>query len=134
SYTQSFLETSPSSPQCFTIISTNLSNGKQCEIKFCINPQPCDPDQLRLEAEIDINLYPNPSYDYAIAEYALENRELADRLTLIDMSGRIIQEIRLQVTRGKAEFNTSSLQAGMYFMKIMNGSQTVMVKKLIVQR
>lgn len=134
SYTQSFLETNPTTPQCFTIIATNLANGKQCRMNFCINPQPCDPAQLRLAATINVNLYPNPSNNYAIAEYAMDSEELADRFTLIDMSGRVIQEIRLQDTRGKVEFNTSSLEAGMYFMKIMNAGQTVMVKKLIIQR
>lgn len=87
SYTQSFLETTPTSPQCFKVIATNLSDGKQCELTFCIHPDLCDPDQLRLAATVDVNLYPNPSNDYAIAEYALESKELADRFTLMDMNG-----------------------------------------------
>ncbi|MBX3164700.1 MAG: PKD domain-containing protein [Bacteroidetes bacterium] len=136
-YTASFLQIpydAANPPQCFTLVATNVATHAKCRRIFCVHPQPCDQDQLRLISTAEVNLYPNPTEDYTIAEYTLDNVMEANRLCIIDLNGRIIQEIPLNTTKGKVEINTSSLPAGMYFLKAINGSQTVLVKKLIIQR
>lgn len=133
-FTQSFVEITSTTPQCFTLVATDLGNGKECQWEFCFDPEPCNPDQLRLMSTAEVNLYPNPTEDYTIAEYVLDNPGQPNRLCLMDLNGRIVWEATTTETKGKFEINTSTLEAGMYFLKAINGNQTVLVKKLIIQR
>lgn len=135
-----FLVPNPPSPLCFSLVATDLSDpDKICRLKFCIEPPDCDDayapsGRMTAAGEAAVNLYPNPTQDYTIAEYTLSNEAAADKFCVTDLSGRIVQETQVSGSRGKVQINTSALIPGMYFIKLMNKEQTVLVKKLIIQR
>jgi hypothetical protein len=89
---------------------------------------------MRLMNTVSINLYPNPTEDYTIAEYVIDDQAGFKRLYVIDLNGRTVLEVPVNDTRGSVRINTSQLVPGMYFLKAMNNGNMVLVKKLIIQR
>lgn len=124
---------SPGVPVCFTIIATNTLTAETCSIEICARPEECDED-MRLMSSASVNLYPNPTEDYTIAEYVMDDKAAINKLVLMDLNGRVVNEVVLPEVKGKVNLNTSNLIPGMYFLKAMNNSRTVLVKKLIIQR
>lgn len=123
----------PGTPICFTLIATNTLTSETCSLEICFTPEECDED-MRLMSTAQLNLYPNPTEDYTIAEYTLDDKSAINKLILIDLNGRVVKEVRLSEIHGKVNINTADLIPGMYFLKAMNNNRTVLVKKLIIQR
>ncbi|WP_299207879.1 T9SS type A sorting domain-containing protein [uncultured Dokdonia sp.] len=77
-----------------------------------------------------ITLYPNPATDQATLTYA--GQEQLQRLTIVDVQGKVVQIIELQNFNNTRILNTSRLAKGMYFVQIQSDSATI-TQKLIIK-
>ena len=79
---------------------------------------------------VDGIAYPNPASDYLII--SIEGDGVAN-LTVTDVSGKIAATSSISLVNGKADFNISNLEVGMYIFNVVleNGktSQFNVVKK-----
>ena len=82
----------------------------------------------------EIILFPNPGKDAFTLLFQDENISKID-LIILDANGRIVYEnLNLNVNLGKANFDFET-ENGVYFVKIlMNDSQEVEYRKLVIQR
>ena len=67
-------------------------------------------------------VYPNPATDELFIEL-----DEATEITLIDVTGKVIQRASLQV--GKNSINVSSLNTGVYFIRSVSGTNVKFVKE-----
>ena len=82
----------------------------------------------------EIILFPNPGKDAFTLLFQDENISKID-LIVLDANGRIVYEnLNLNVNLGKANFNLET-ENGVYFVKIlMNDSESIEFRKLVIQR
>lgn len=107
------------------------------EVEYCICNTPADPiachplggtTGLTMEDLSELLLmYPNPAQNEVAI--SLEGFEI-DKITLIDMNGRVVKEQNINNTQAK--INVSKLNQGIYFAKIET-VKGILTKKLIVE-
>ena len=79
---------------------------------------------------IDLNVFPNPANDRVTI--SLNNTAINDfDVTLVDIQGKMINVPQLNYN-DSIELNVSSLNAGLYFVQLKKGNQTI-VEKLIIE-
>lgn len=77
---------------------------------------------------ISVKIYPNPASE--IANISLGGFTDSVKLIVCDMQGRIV--LSDEIVEGNYELNTSNMQSGVYYVRIING-KTVNTQKLIVK-
>lgn len=80
--------------------------------------------------DYDISLFPNPTSEFiAIQVRSLVRDDL--RFQLVDQTGKVLQEIRINKGRTSGYFDIQTLYNGIYFVKLINGSSTYMEKVVV---
>lgn len=79
-------------------------------------------------------VYPNPAKDHVVFSYNLQNASENLKLTITDVSGKLVVETPLTNSKGIFHWYTNSVQNGMYFYKISDtkthhGSGKVVILK-----
>lgn len=77
--------------------------------------------------------FPNPSSGLSKISYHLPENNHTAQLLVFSAQGKEVMRSTLRQPTGTAEINTSSLGAGMYYVRIVTSSGETAVKKLIVQ-
>jgi hypothetical protein len=74
-----------------------------------------------------INIYPNPAKETLNVDFSLKNEDL--KVSVVDMLGNEIinENLRNQHT----SLNIQNLSSGVYFIKVINGSECVGIKKWV---
>ncbi|OQX77696.1 MAG: hypothetical protein B6D61_06780 [Bacteroidetes bacterium 4484_249] len=111
-------------------IITGISNTKPFLFKLGEKPSGinCENEQI----DIRLRVSPNPVKSTATIDFVLDQKELAD-ISIYSFNGeKISQIIKKQFSKGnhKLYWETSSLQSGIYFVKMKSGN-SVVVKKII---
>lgn len=76
--------------------------------------------------DISLQLYPNPVADFLLADYSFEKKPNEITIELMDAMGKSIQKKQLNnTTQGTAEFDTSWLSRGVYFVVIHASGKTL---------
>lgn len=85
-----------------------------------------------LEASIRYMVYPNPARD--LFTVSIEPQPNGIELMIVDMHGRMIESRNIAASHGEIleVFDTGGIPAGIYFIRLSNGSQTT-THRLIVQ-
>ncbi len=84
-------------------------------------------DINRLESEISIK--PNSSSDIFILNYS--GVDDLEKILIVDVTGKVIQQIKLKNFNKKEELNLGNLNSGIYLVKIISDKATVTKKILI---
>ncbi len=79
-----------------------------------------------------INVYPNPSSDLVVVQIADITRGDVS-LELIDAAGKVVDKTSVLQGSTIAYFDTKTLYAGIYFIRISNGEKSTM-KKVLVEK
>lgn len=104
-------------PGVYTIVVTD-SNGCSNSSSFNV---PNNIGIATLSADIDgVSLYPNPTNEYVVIEVDGFN---IDKIELIDVIGQIT--FSSEFKESKVQINTSGLEQGMYFVKILSQGKLV---------
>ncbi len=74
-----------------------------------------------------IGIFPNPAYETATLTFS-ENF-IGGNFEVRDIEGRII--MNNSITSSKVAVNMEAVESGMYFVKAINGSQTLVVKLVV---
>lgn len=78
-------------------------------------------------------LWPNPAHDIANVEFYTISEE-GGKLQIIDLAGKVIQEIKLSVNTNHFTLETRNLPTGMYIVKLLDGSNLVGKCKMGINR
>lgn len=92
-------------------------------------------EEMEIEEEITINVYPNPVRDIAKLDINLISSSTAN-IQVVDMLGRNIIDLgskSMKAGKNTIEINTSNLNNGMYFIKV-NTNNGVISKKITVSK
>ncbi len=81
---------------------------------------------------IDVNLYPNPGNGFITIEL---NKELSEPglLNVYDMSGKLIVTHEIVPYQIKQQFDNTQLATGTYMLQLIDRSQVMASKKIIIQ-
>ena len=79
-----------------------------------------------------INVYPNPSSDLVVVQIADITRGDVS-LELLDAAGKVVDKTSVLQGSTIAYFDTKTLYAGMYFIRISSGDKSTM-KKVLVEK
>jgi hypothetical protein len=85
--------------------------------------------------DIGLSVYPNPFSSGTRVSYQLENNEHVS-LQLVDLSGRIIQNIQNEVKSAgshTADINSAGLESGVYFLRVQIGNAVITEKVIHLQ-
>ncbi|AXP81484.1 Glycosyl hydrolase catalytic core [Mariniflexile rhizosphaerae] len=108
-----------------TVTATNTSIcGAQSSVVFKINGGTLSTNDININ---NINIFPNPTNDYLNIE--LKGNYVNPFVRLFDLTGKTIMEIKLQKDKNKIDL--SSLQSGVYMLKITDVNQSFSIKKVI---
>lgn len=78
-------------------------------------------------------IFPNPAADVFTVEFALQKDKFLD-ISLCDASGTVVKTFirdRVMSGRNRFSFSLTPLKAGIYFLRIMNGSIVVANEKIV---
>ena len=85
-----------------------------------------------IEGVVEMNIYPNPTADNAVLEYAFENAKDII-IKIIGADGKVYSTQRIEgAIKGNANLDASTLTAGTYFVQVSSEGQTI-TKPLIRQ-
>ena len=71
------------------------------------------------QTKINLSLFPNPTTDYLLVDFDWERKGEAVKLSVLDMTGKLVQEKFLTVNKGKnqTKLDVLSLAQGNYFIE-----------------
>lgn len=78
-----------------------------------------------------VNMYPNPAN--GSVNFNIENNHDITSLVVVDMLGKTVKTINTTKFNGLMKVDVSSLNDGVYFIKVMQGSRVTQSKKLMVK-
>lgn len=87
---------------------------------------------IEAPVETGLKVYPNPVRETLTIEYAADLAESLN-VQLMDMTGRVVREIRTQPGRDLATMNVSDLTAGLYLIRVAGQNETLMTQKVLVK-
>lgn len=100
--------------ECFSVIDTTITLG-----------------DIQLQ-NADIRLFPNPTTGHLILEFTGETPK-SGTLQLLDLYGRTVRKETLQPGKRTHNCSITNLPAGVYFAKVMDGGEPVLVEKIVKQ-
>jgi hypothetical protein len=85
--------------------------------------------------QMDMALYPNPASTHLTVQAMLPTGKIADKLTMHDVAGRLVKKASAQVVGGllAQTLDVSALQAGIYFVKILDENGVVIAVEKFVK-
>ena len=85
--------------------------------------------------EQNFDVIPNPASDEVLVSLNLEDSTDDMKITIVDITGRLIQERSLtnQSLRIREQMDISELEAGIYLVNVIFNNRDVITKKLIKQ-
>ncbi len=83
-----------------------------------------------LKNDLNIAVYPNPANDL-IAVQINHMADLDYQVDMADLNGKLIAKTQIFKGSTIAYFNTSAVYAGIYFIKISNGTNSQVVKVIL---
>lgn len=84
---------------------------------------------LRFNGETEISIFPNPARDIIkVTGFAANN---ATSLNIVNISGRVLQQVKLISGATNAVMNVDNLSAGTYILQIVQGGQIIANQKFI---
>jgi hypothetical protein len=87
------------------------------------------PEQQKV---VELLVYPNPFQNSTTVEFKLESK--AERLTVTNIFGDVVQSIELYSKDVKAELDLSECPSGVYFCMVQIGSKSISTKKIILTK
>jgi hypothetical protein len=83
------------------------------------------------EQTFEVLVFPNPVEDILNVAFPLQTEPRAIKIDLLDNQGKNLQSIEKQgVTVETISINVSTLNEGMYFLRVLDG-QKISVKKIV---
>ncbi len=79
----------------------------------------------------ELTIYPNPTQESITIE--VPDHQLINRFTIIDTNGRVVKENQAPMLNNIIKIDLSSLENGLYFIKLYDDSKQIGVKKIIKQ-
>jgi hypothetical protein len=108
---------------------THTRSGEPEELGFIYNS--CTPLSVE-EIELGrVAIYPNPSEGVSFIEIENPNNHTL-RMNVVDITGKVVTE-NMVVNTTRYEINTTNLNAGLYFLNIVNERNERGVYKLMVK-
>lgn len=84
--------------------------------------------RLNLDISFGLRAYPSPAKDLVTIEHAITSK---GRLTITTTDGRIIKQIDIKPNLSQSVINISSLKAGLYIVRFVNGNSQTETTRLI---
>lgn len=78
-----------------------------------------------------LNIYPNPANEYLVIKYDLSNNKISMIATVTNISGLIIETIKLNSTKNQEIIDLRNYKPGTYLVKLHTGSIVLETKKFI---
>jgi len=94
----------------------------------CLNPQDCGVSVKDMPLPDAVTIYPNPATDWLKID--IEQTGKPYTAQLIDFSGRVIQQEQFSGI-GSHTLNLEGLAQGIYYCRIMQGNEVVVVEKVV---
>lgn len=79
------------------------------------------------------NAYPNPAKNLFYLDYSFENTQTA-KVEILNIVGGVVKQYNIQGMSGRAGFDISDLNNGVYFYNVVVDEIQVSSKKLVIQR
>ncbi len=80
----------------------------------------------------EINVYPNPMYDYFVFERIKADGNF--QLSLSDIAGKEIWPGNILVDQNSEVVDTSELLQGIYLLKVIEGGRLIQWSKILIRR
>lgn len=110
----------------------NNANGSCSVIKKIIMDSDGLVDTKDELSNFDFNVYPNPSNGYLVLDINFENNETLNvDMTTLDGKSVYQNVIKGNTQRHVETINTSSLQSGMYFLRLSHGNDASVMKIVV---
>jgi hypothetical protein len=90
------------------------------------------PAQRKTERN-SLNVYPNPAKDYFIIRYELDNTYADAIISITDISGRGIKEMKVTTMRDYLLIPTGEIKAGTYIVKLILNGKVSGTQKVNIQ-
>jgi PKD repeat protein len=122
---------------CFKVLLTEIKTGKTCWKEICIYLPPCDSMTSIMVNTVEsysMTVYPNPTSDVAKINYRFEDASAQIEFVMTDVNGREINRKQAENNSGETQMNTSDLDQGIYFIKVIKDGRVVGTTKLTVLR
>jgi hypothetical protein len=112
---------------------TGLTSGQDAwllklDANGCLNPQDCGVSVKDMPLPDAVTIYPNPATDWLKID--IEQTGKPYTAQLIDFSGRVIQQEQFSGL-GSHTLNLEGLAQGIYYCRIMQGNEVVVVEKVV---
>lgn len=99
--------------------------------KFFITDGPSGVEEELMQNRVAIQVYPNPFTNETTLAYQLQNKLTSGASVVItDMTGRTINKMPVTQAKGTVQLNPS-MNAGIYFVRIINGSEITEPVKIV---
>ena len=109
-------------------ITVNRSTSSTCTARPIVG-RPTDPSK---ESNIyPVTIYPNPSNGLFSVEFNSNSKYQNLKLEIINLLGQKIYQTN--ITHQKSAINISSQQSGMYFMRLIDNSGTVVERRKLIK-
>jgi hypothetical protein len=102
-----------------------------CDTPGCLNNS-IDDKVLNM---VRLKLFPNPSKEYFIIEYTLDKPNLPGALIEIrTIDGRLVKTIEVKGPQNQIIINTHPFARGMYLCLLKQGTNTLAVQKIVIEK
>ncbi|MES2513619.1 MAG: T9SS type A sorting domain-containing protein [Bacteroidota bacterium] len=78
-----------------------------------------------------VTIFPNPNVGSFTLSFQLKDKVQAE-IVIEDISGRVIYQAKLSTQTNSMLLNLNDARNGVYFVKVMNGNETISVNKVII--
>ena len=115
---------------CISILSKLTKEGTLFENNKTLSSE----SAVLLEAastQVNIEVHPNPADNFAII--SIDNIENVEMLNLISVDGRKVREWDQHELNTKMEIQTSDLQSGLYFIRLLTKDAEVSYETVLIQ-
>lgn len=122
----------PTSTGTFSYVVTQniCGNIKKDTINVNVSPGLVSENELFAQS---ISLFPQPANESVILSLKnLYDNEL--KIEIINVDGKTVRGLNLEIRRNKVEIQTRDLAAGIYFLRIENSTNQTAIKKLVITK
>lgn len=110
----------------------NVNDSNHVFIKYHSSPTSVN-ESLSIISEIS-NPFPNPANNLTSFNYVLAPNVKDAKIVIMNVTGQIVQEVKLQQGTSKVTVNLSQHSNGLYFYSLIANNTTVSTRKLIIQK
>jgi hypothetical protein len=134
-YFTDFIETSDGGILISGSAGESSANGGQnswlikLDANGCLDPQDCEVGVRDMALPDAVTIYPNPAQDWLKID--IEQNDKPYTAQLLDATGRIIQNEQFSGI-GTHTLNLSGLAKGIYYCRVLQGNEVVVVEKVVV--